>query len=493
MADDKLLEGGHIAFVSGAMKDDDIRLRGVRGRERLSALYEFDLLISRAAGPFTDDQLDALLHAPCVIAMGKNQGEIVHGLLDSIELVDATRNVAARYHAHMVPNVWLLTLARTNRIFQNVTVPKLVEKILTQYGFAKGTDFDILVTGSAVEHEYIVQYHETDWDFIQRWLEYEGFFYWFEHGDSKEKLVISNSNDDATPIDAPKTLSYRERNNAGTAGIATVWDWTLRQRRTSARVAVFDYNYRNPILDLLAKQDVDKRGFGSVHLYGEHFKTNDQGKALAKVRAEQLLSERRVFAGATDCARFRVGHAFELENHHEAEFDQKYLITSIQHQVGTPIRDEGGDVAPRRYEAKFACQPLSVAFRPARTTPWPRIDGVLHAHVEADDSGDYATLDDKGRYKVRLPFDGGDAKGSKGSRFIRMAQPYSGAGYGSHFPLHKGTEVLLAHIDGDPDRPIIVASVPNAHTASPSTSANATQSVIQTASGLRIEMEDRQS
>jgi type VI secretion system secreted protein VgrG len=74
-----------------------------------------------------------------------------------------------------------------------------------------------------------------------------------------------------------------------------------------------------------------------------------------------------------------------------------------------------------------------------------------------------------------------------------MAQPYSGPGYGSHHPLHKGTEVLIAHIDGDPDRPIIVGSVPNPHTPSPSTSANATQSVIQTASGIRIEMEDLQT
>jgi type VI secretion system secreted protein VgrG len=58
--------------------------------------------------------------------------------------------------------------------------------------------------------------------------------------------------------------------------------------------------------------------------------------------------------------------------------------------------------------------------------------------------------------------------------------------------LHKGAEVLLAHIDGDPDRPIIVGAVPCMHTPSPATASNATQSVIQTASGIRIEMEDQQ-
>jgi type VI secretion system secreted protein VgrG len=74
-----------------------------------------------------------------------------------------------------------------------------------------------------------------------------------------------------------------------------------------------------------------------------------------------------------------------------------------------------------------------------------------------------------------------------------MAQPYAGAGYGTHHPLHKGTEVLLLHIDGDPDRPIIAGAVPNPQTLSPSTSSNATQSVTQTASGIRVEMEDLQS
>ena len=148
---------------------------------------------------------------------------------------------------------------------------------------------------------------------------------------------------------------------------------------------------------------------------------------------------------------------------------------------------------PQRYLSRFEAIPFEVQFRPERVTPWPRIHGILHAHIDADTSGDYAQIDELGRYRVRLPFDSSGRQGSSASRWIRLAQPYAGAGYGSHFPLHKGTEVLLAHIDGDPDRPIIVGSVPNPHTISPATSANATQSVVNTASGIRIEMEDLQS
>ncbi len=494
MADEKNLEGIEIAFVSGALPDDDIRLRGVWGREKLSRLFEFDILISRAAGPFTDDQLDDLLRAPCAISLGPRPGDVVHGLLERIELIDSARTVGARYIARLVPTVWLLTLARSNRVYQETTVPKMVEEVLKLYGLQAGTDFDILISGKVPDREYVVQYQESDWDFIQRWLEHEGYFYWFEHGASGEKLIIADTNDDATTIEDPKTISYRERNNLSTGGAATVWSWNLVQRRIPASVAVFDYNYRTPHMPLVATASVDSRGFGSVFYYGEHFKDVDQGKAVATARAERILTDRRRYTGRTDCSRFRVGHRFDLENHHDGANDGKYLITAIDHRVGFPVspdRDDLGD-SPQRYLARFEAIPFEVAYRPERLTPWPRITGVMHAHIDADSAGDYAQIDDQGRYKVKLPFDASGKKGTKASRWIRMTQHYSGAGYGSHFPLHKGAEVLLAHVDGDPDRPIIVGAVPNPHTLTPSTSSNATQSVIQTASGIRIELEDLQ-
>lgn len=497
MAEESNLEGIQIAFISGALPDEDIDLLGVWGRERLSRLFEFDIILARSAGPFSDTQLDDLLRVPCAIALGTRPGDVVHGLIERIELIDSARSVAARYVARIVPTVWTLTLARSNRVYQQTTIPKMVEDVLTLYGLTKGKDFDILISGSPPEQEYVVQYEETDWDFIQRWLEHEGYFYWFEHSKDGEKLIIADQNTDTTKIDDPATVSYRERNNLSTGRIATVWSWNLLQKRIPARVAVFDYNYRTPHVPLVATADVDTaRGFGSVFFYGEHFKDNQQGKVIAGVRAERILSGRRTYSGRTDCSRFRAGHRFELENHHDAANDGMYLITSIEHRVGYPVRGgdslEQGDL-PQRYSARFEAIPDDVQFRPEQVTPWPRVHGILHAHIDADTAGDFAQIDAQGRYKVKLPFDASGKKGTKVSRWIRMAQPYSGAGYGSHFPLHKGTEVLLAHIDGDPDRPIIVGSVPNAHTLSPSTSPNATQSVVQTASGIRLEMEDNQS
>jgi type VI secretion system secreted protein VgrG len=508
MADEKLLAGIHIAFISGSMKDDEVELVGVVGRERLSQLFEYDLVLRRAAGPYTDDELDGLLRAPCAITLGPRAGDVVHGLLSSIELIDAEQNDAARYLARLVPHAWLLTMTRSSRIYQDVKVPDMVKAILARYGLRAGTDFDIhtSIAAKSPVREYIAQYQESDWDFIQRWLEQEGYFYWFAHSKSEEKLIIADANQAATPIDDPSHISYRERNNLSTNGAATVWDWNVRQRRIPSRVSVQDYNYRTPSIALYVSETVDQaRGFGTVSYYGEHFKDKDTGKAVAKLRAEQILCQRRTVYARTDCSRFRVGHTFQLENHREGAYDGLYLITAIEHRVGWPVpsadslnsgigraeHDEGGTTV-QPYTARFEAILASVAYRPERVTPWPRINGIMHGHIDADSSGQYAMLDAQGRYRVRLPFDLAGGKGTKASRLVRMAQPYSGSGYGSHHPLHKGTEVIVAYVDGDPDRPIIVGSVPNPSTQSPSASSNATQSVTQTASGIRVEMEDLQ-
>lgn len=487
MADQKTPQP--IEFLSAAVPKEFLEVRKLRGREALSRLYHFDLVLKRAAGPLTQGQIDDMLKRPCALSTGLGDHDIVHGIVERLSLMDGQSEGAATYRARVVPSAWLLTLARNNRIFQDMTVAEIVEAIFTEYKLSKGEGFAILVEGGT-KHEYVVQYEESDWDFIQRWLEYEGLFYWFEQTAKGAKIIIADANADASPVADPNAISYRDRNSLGTGGEDTVWDWTLDQRRIPARVAVMDHNYRTPHVPLVATANTDtEAGFGSVFFYGEHFKDVDVGKKIAKLRAERIVCSQRTFRATTDCARFRVGHSFELQGHFDSGQDGKYLITAIDHVGG--VGDDAGLSQAGRHNAYFEAISMDVPFRPERLTPWPRITGIIHAHVDADSEGDFAEIDDVGRYKVRMPFDTSGATGAKSSRWIRMAQPYAGAGYGTHFPLHKGAEVLVAHIDGNPDRPVIMGAVPCAHTPSPSAAANAHQSVIQTASGIRMELDDQ--
>ncbi|HAJ79108.1 MAG TPA: hypothetical protein DCO75_04990, partial [Fibrobacteres bacterium] len=118
-----------------------------------------------------------------------------------------------------------------------------------------------------------------------------------------------------------------------------------------------------------------------------------------------------------------------------------------------------------------------------------KLPGIITAQIEANGSS-YASLDDMGRYKVRMPFDMSKTKNHEASRYIRLAQPYSGSGYGMHFPSHEGTEMVLACIDGNPDRPLGLATVPNANTLSPVLGGNKQENIIRTAGGNEMVLDD---
>jgi type VI secretion system secreted protein VgrG len=134
--------------------------------------------------------------------------------------------------------------------------------------------------------------------------------------------------------------------------------------------------------------------------------------------------------------------------------------------------------------------PEGVQYRPQRLTPMPRIFGTEIGTVDGEQDSTYAQIDSHGRYKVQFNFDENDPRNGKASTWVRMLQPHGGPNEGFHFPLRKTTEVLLVFLGGDPDRPVIVGVVPNAHTPSPVTVDNATHNVILTGGGSRIEIED---
>lgn len=490
--------------------DDGLMPWGIRGREKLSRLYSYWVAFTYDGGAgvvLSEEDMAELLAAPCALALGGEEGDIVaHGLLEWVERADFGPGVGGHaYVAKLVPTVWLLTQSRTNRVFLGKTIHEIVTEVLEGYKLKRAPSadkpgyFEIRAKEQA-KHEYVVQYEESDWDFVQRWLEREGLFYWFEQRETGERLIISDQNPevsdemDVVPYDDHKPPAPR-----------TIAGWHARGQRTAARVALLDYNYRTPTTFLSGKADVENLftpvKFGTVFSYGEHFKDAADGERLAKLRAELRAVSNCTYRARANFARLRPGIAYTQD---QEPSNVDYLITAVEHEVGVKIHIEetafgairvssgeaGMDTATGAYSGSFEAIRLATPFRPERVTPWPRIDGVLNAHIEEDTDGKHAQIDDQGRYMIKLPFDLSGRKGTKASHWVRMAESYAGNAYGVHYPLHKGTEVLLVHTGGDPDRPIIVAAVPNPATKSPVVAQNSTQSVIRTASGIHIELED---
>jgi type VI secretion system secreted protein VgrG len=475
-------------FTSDALEKDKVRVISIDGVERLGQLYEFRVRFQHDPGPVTESVLDKLLLSPCTFTLGPNADEVINGIVREVETFEVPEGDAAIYEVVVVPTVWLLTVSKISRVYQKMSVADMATDILSRYSLSVGEHFDLRNLPSD-KREFCIQYHESDWDFLQRWFEHEGFFYWFEHSDSGETLVVADSNQSTKPISGDASLPYQEFGGLN-RGTDSVYHWRSVRKRIPAHVVLKDYNDQKPLLPLVGKADADRKGgFGVFFEYGDHFDTPAAGNVLAKKRAERLLTEQITRFGVTDCVRFHVGHSFTLTGNYDDAQNGQYLITAIKHHVGEiPARRSESKAVG--YRATFEAIPLAVQFRPERRTEWPCIHGVMHGHIDSDSSGEFSTLDPQSRYKVRFLFDSSGKSGDSCSTWIRMAQPYAGSGYGSHHPLHKGTEVVVAFYDGDPDRPLIVGAVANAITPGPSVAANASQSVVKTASGIRFTMDD---
>ena len=480
----------NFTFVSKALSEETFEVVKFDGRQAISQPYEFNVTLS-ASDP--DIDLKAVLRNAATLTISHG-GETVpiHGVPAAFEqLHEANQRIF--YRAVLVPRLWYLGLYRENRLFLNKTVPQILEEVLKEAGLTS-EDYELKLTHNYSAWEYVCQYSESNLEFISRWMEREGIYYFFKQTQNGEKLVVTDNSSVHEDVPGLSMLSYRPAAGLVPEEDEVVTGFVCRQQVLPKKIILKDYNYRKPTLDVRAEADVDPNGREEVYIYGEHFKDPSQGKELASIRAGELLCRETMYYGQATSPQLTPGFFFELAGHYRGSCNRKFLITEVEHNglatgvLLAGLGDEERDSQPG-YSNSFVCIPSSTQFRPERKTPRPRISGMMNAVIDAAGDGSTAELDDQGRYKVILPFDLSGRKGGKASRWVRMAQPYSGADYGMHFPLHKGAEVLLTFIDGDIDRPIISAAVPNPHTQSPVTNANQTKSIIRDNFGNEIIMD----
>lgn len=478
-----------LSFQVNGFPPEKFALTRMEGREAISELYEFAIdLVS--ADP--DIDLDKVVNQSAVVLIDRD-GDIsrFHGIVTIFEQRSMGPEFV-NYHAVLVPRLHNLAHTKQCQVFLDKDVKTILNDVLVENGLAEDKDFSILLKETYPRREYVLQYQESDLDFISRQMEHYGIFYFFEHGESKEKLIITDRQEAPGPIEGEPEIPFRDARAIDPAGEA-VSSLVLRQRQLSKQVLLKDYNYRNPSVEIKGNADVIPKGFGTYMEYGDHFKTPEEGSTLARVRMEEQLCRQKMYYGESACRHFRSGATFSLIDHFRSTNNMKYLLLDVNHsatQLGIVGSAYGGAPEKPSYLNTFTAIPASVMFRPARLTPRPQITGIMHATVDADASGQYAEIDEMGRYKVKLPFDLSNAAAGKASHYVRMSQPYSGSEYGMHFPLHKDTEVLLVHLDGDPDRPIISGTVPNPNNASPVTAGNKTQCRIRTGSDNEMLIED---
>jgi len=483
------------AFTSGILPPDTFGVVRFQGTEGLSACYDFDiLLISKE----TSIDLREILMNTASFAINREGGPILfHGALKAFEQLHAVGEFVY-YRAHLIPRLSWLAMTKHNQVFLDKTVPEIVAACLEDGGLTS-LDYELRLQNDYKHWEYVCQCDESHLDFISRWLEREGMYYYFEQEEKREKLIITDSRVVHVEMVQGNTLTYSPPSGLEDGHRdEIIGAFFCRQQFLPRSVILKDYNYRQPSQDLTATAEVHPQGQGDVYIYGEHFRTPEEGSALAKIRAEEILCWERRFDGESTVPYLRPGYTFDLQDHYRDSFNQGYLTVRLIHegnQVGYMFSGLGTTLAEGEqetwYRNSFTVLPADIQFRPERKTPKARIYGLINAKVDAAGSGQYAELDEQGRYKIILPFDTSGRRDGKASAWVRMMQPYAGSDHGMHFPLHKDTEVLLAFIDGDPDRPIIAGAAPNPGSPSLVNADNQTKARLVSASGNEFHMEDQ--
>ena len=482
-------------FVSGALPPDTFGVVRFRGNEGLSRCYRFEIeVVSREA----DLDLRTVLQHPATFTVKRDDGDIpFHGILAQFHQ-DHQVGEYTVYRAVLVPKLWWLGLTHHNQVFLDQAVPQLLESCLKDGGLTSA-DFETRLMGDYAPWEFICQYRESHLDFVSRWLEREGIYYYFAQTPAGEKAVLTDSWIAHGPMSEGAALRYQPPSGLEYAHREEViLRLSCQQQLLPQKVTLKDYNDQAPSLDLAGQAPVNPRGRGEMYYYGDHFRTQREGGLLAAVRAGEFLCREREFHGESTIPFLRPGYTFQLQDHYRKDFNMSYLTVNLEHegsQAAYLLAGMGFELSETEkepyYRNRFVAIPAAVQFRPARKTEKARFFGTMNARIDGAGSGQYAELDGQGRYKVILPFDLSGRGNGKASAWVRMMQPYAGGDHGMHFPLHKGTEVLLTFIDGDPDRPVIAGAVPNPETPSPVMGGNQTMAVLQTGGQNRIAIEDK--
>jgi type VI secretion system secreted protein VgrG len=416
----------------------------------------------------------AMLGEPATFTLrrGEDHERVIGGIVRRVEMGRATDR-ARIVTIELVPAIALLALRKDSRIFQDVDVTHILDKVMGDGLEARGREIEIRTRRTYPRREYCVQYGESELDFATRLMEEEGITYFFEHGtDGVERVILVDDphamvallrDEHTIPFvqqreETSDTEHVHELTRASqlrtTAFTLRDLDWTqagsatsIEERREGDDAQGFsreDYTHDRAVT--LGPYDGQQYGRTDV----EH---------RVRVRREGHLVDEHVLSGAGNVIRFEPGRTVTIEDHPVAELDGELLLLSVSHRGHAPeLRDLLGnahyaadDVS---YECSFTAIPADVPYRMPLVTPKPRVHGMLSAIVTGA-SGQEIHSDEHRRVRIQMRWDREGVFDEKSSCFVRVMQSWAGQGFGTLFLPRVGMEVAVAFLDGDPDRPMV--------------------------------------
>ncbi|KUY57079.1 type VI secretion system Vgr family protein [Burkholderia sp. RF2-non_BP3] len=445
-------------FTLDSPHGDDLKFHTLDGSDELGRLFEFRI---EALADSHSLSLKDMLGKPVTVRIEQQDlsTRYLNGIVARATL--AGRRAERHYGYELVvrPWLWLATRRSDCRIFQNRTVPDIVQEVLAPYGFP----IENKLTDAYVPREFCVQYNETDAAFVMRLMEFEGIYFYFRHAADNHTLVLCDAMSSHVALPGYETIPYIAQDRTAIADEEHIDGWLPAQAVSVGKHQTTDYDYTKPRADLSA-QKVDPRGhdhdsFASFEWPGG-YRDDAPGAHYSRVRLEEQQAEHERASADTDVRGAAPGYLFTLAHCPRADQNREYLIVRCWYrfQENAYASDQGAEAVVHR--TMMLVQPSSLPYRSPRETPRPRTNGPQTATVVGP-PGEEIWTDQYGRVKLQFRWDRYGQSNQDSSCWVRVSSPWAGGGFGGVQIPRVGDEVVVDFLNGDPDEPIVTGRVYN--------------------------------
>ncbi|MEL5235511.1 type VI secretion system tip protein VgrG [Serratia bockelmannii] len=420
---------------------------------------------------------------------------VVQGVITGFERFGTSAD-QTHYAVTLQPRLALLDRSHQNAIYQDISVPHIVEKILRERHGMRGQDFLFSLTREYPRREQVMQYGEDDLHFITRLLGEVGIWFRFTT-DTRLNIDVVAFYDSRQGYETGLTLPAVPPSGQHSTGADAVWGMTCHHQVVQKQVSTRDYNYRQATEDMNTQVDAtrgDTTTYGDAYHYADNYLTPgstddinpapESGAFYARIRHERYLNGQTQTQALTSCPTLSPGQVLNVTGGDDVAevFAQGVVITAMHSQAR---RD-------RDFEVSFSGIPdgNDFSFRPEPGAR-PVMAGTLPARVTSTTENDtYGHIDKDGRYRVNLLFDRDNWETGFESLWVRQSRPYAGDTYGLHLPLLAGTEVAIGFEDGNPDRPYIAGVLHDSAHGDHVTIRNYKRNVLRTPANNKIRLDD---
>ena len=394
----------------------------------------------------------------------------INGIVSSFEMMNVDEEFAC-YRATIVPSLWMLTLNKNTRVFQNKTVVDVIQAVLSPYSISPS----VQTSNTYAQLEYCTQYRETDFDFISRLMEQHGIFYYFAHSTDNHTLTLQDTSSKLSDCPIQNTFKFRPEPGK-TEGFYdfVVNELSSRSTLVTGKHTAWDYSFvRYQAVPGTAMNTAGPLGTNSNEAYDyaqatgyvkkEASDTNLKSMEdfFTTVRRDSSDAETLVVEGSSNAICMQSGYTFSLTEHKQAALNTKYVLVHVEHSVQQlPSYRTKNSGTPQPFENRFRAIPSSIVYRPPITTVKPVVHG-MHTGLVVVSSGEESHMDKYGRVNVQFWWDRLRQSDTPDNTWLRVAQSWAGKGWGTYFWPRIDDEVLIGFMEGDPDQPIVVGSVYN--------------------------------